>query len=181
MKKKVLISALMFFTLIASAQLKYGPIAGIDYTNISYGKGVGAHIGGFVDFELLDRFGVRPEVIFAIKTGWDTENDITTFTRINFLEIPILTYFQISPHLNAIFGPQFNSSLGGESVTDGSSYEISGHGGLGLVVGLEKQTFSKLKLGIRVSSFGYESSEGISGESNSVLTIRLNARYTIDW
>lgn len=197
MKRYILFLLIILgISLTMNAQVKYGPLLGLGYCDNSYGKGLDITLGLFTDFELLDRIGLRPEILYSAKSGTDEADVLGTTTktksRVNYIEIPVMVYFQITPHLNMLIGPQFNSPLGGTlevTPSGGTATEsdIDGHGGTGFVAGLEHSAYSRMKIGLRFSQFSYDSLELDPGDGSTsstkaqVFSVKATMRYTFDW
>lgn len=191
MKKNILFLLVIFVSITLNAQVKYGPLIGLGYCDNSYGKGLDITVGLFTDFELLDRIGIRPEILYSTKSGTDESEifGVTTETksRVNYIEIPLMVYFQITPHLNMLVGPQFNSPIGGKTKvtpSGGNTIEndIDGHGGTGFVAGLEHAAYSRLKIGVRFTQFGYDGDPaGDGGGRQKVFSVKATMRYTFEW
>ena len=103
-------------------------------------------IGVFAVFKINDRFAIQPEILYTIKgnmydissseseDGFEQEIDYTTEMKAQWIEIPMLGVFQLSPKFHLLVGPYFEYFLGGESkldysirmTFDGESYSDSG-------------------------------------------------------
>jgi hypothetical protein len=150
--KKTLKVALALAIIIASmqsvnAQIKFGPIAGLNISNISGDNTdnnsmlLGAHLGGLVNFSLSDNLSVEPQVLYSMKgANVEIENVVsgteTYVYRLSYLEIPIWVRYQLESGLNFQAGPHIGILLGaefdGEDAKDGmNSFDFGVGGGLG--------------------------------------------------
>lgn len=129
MKKTVILSAALFFTVISQAQsdkdknkteIKFGIRAGANLSNViktddsnfSTGSKIGANAGIFVDLPLASVFSIQPEIQFSQK-GYKSSGsflgspyDYTQTT--NFIEVPLLAKLKPSKNFGILVGPQFS-------------------------------------------------------------------------
>ncbi|WP_299363329.1 porin family protein [Winogradskyella sp.] len=100
-------------------------IAGISFENDSYSTSsrIGFHIGGFVNYNLNEKFAVQPEVYFSTGGNeWDFSNESTTGeVKTSNLSIPILLQYEVIDNLVIEGGPQYNILLSIEQKIDGSN------------------------------------------------------------
>lgn len=125
MKKTII--ALMCMILTAGAAMAqktftFGPKIGIDYThqlgkNINDESALNYQVGAFMEYRLNNKFAIAPEVVFATNTRpkmeWvdgfyhDPAIDVTTTYQRNYINIPVMFKYYVSPSLSIDLGPQF--------------------------------------------------------------------------
>jgi hypothetical protein len=142
MKKKILIgmfvlSAICVFQVReASAQVKFGPIAGLNVSDVSGdvnsdGMLIGAHLGGFVNLGITDFLMIEPQLLFSMKGAKGSGDDL----RMNWIEVPIWLRYEMESGLNFNAGPYIGlllSADAGGDVKDGFKSTDFGFGaGLG--------------------------------------------------
>ena len=89
---------------------------------------LGYYLGGFVQFNISEAFGIQPELVFSsgnVKTASnfnavyntvDPRNDNSNIT-LNFLQIPILANISLgSPRVKLQLGPQYSAYIGNKTV-----------------------------------------------------------------
>lgn len=123
--KLILFTAAIFSFQFVNAQIKLGPVAGINMANIS-GDGdssnamkLGFHFGGIVDIAVSDNFIVSPGVIFSIK-GTQDKDESKFKSNLSYIEIPINAKYQMESGLNFFAGPYFALLLSAKA-TDGTT------------------------------------------------------------
>lgn len=142
MKKFTLIFALVAFTAFsAQAQIKVTPVAGLNFATVGFSNGedefelaeepdygirIGWQVGGLVQFDISESFGVRPGLLISSK-GATAEDEINGTTieatnRLTYLEIPVdaVVSFPVSDDLaislNA--GPYLGLGISGGATTE---------------------------------------------------------------
>ena len=126
MMKKTFI-ALMCMILTAGAAmaqktLTFGPKVGVDYThwwgkNINDESALNYQAGVFMEYRFSNKFAIAPEVVFAThkrpKMEWvdgfyhDPAIDGTTTYQTNYINIPVMFKYYVTPSLSIDLGPQF--------------------------------------------------------------------------
>jgi hypothetical protein len=77
-------------------------------TNYSTGSIVAFHAGLTLDIPLAYPISFAPEVLFSQK-GYTAQTTDGNFTqRSNFIDVPLLAKFRLSPFVNFVIGPQFS-------------------------------------------------------------------------
>ncbi len=174
MKKIIIILFLFISTATAYSQFTYGPRFGFGATTIeNVNAGFGFHAGVFINAEIFDRFGVQPEIIYNFQTGSDEQDAGGTTIDINYqhqtIDVPILVFFPLSDHLRVLIGPMLSSISSSKREVDGDEDDTyNPEASNGFAVGLETDTFSRLRFGARYRQAGTSS-------------IEVTASYTIDW
>jgi len=188
----LIVSVGFLFTEKASAQVKYGPIVGVNGSSLDgLNLGVGFNAGIFAEVEILDRFSWRPEFIFsnrASRDKTDGTDPITTNYRISSTDLSIFSFIvPFSDNLNAHIGSRSSSFRTGtvstsdsDDTEDFTSGDVSGLFN-GVYVGLMYETVSGLIIEGRftTASPGEDSSGGdLSGAYTEFM---LNFSYKISW
>ena len=107
---------------MAQKTFTFGPKIGIDYThqlgkNINDESALNYQVGAFMEYCLNNKFAIAPEVVFATNTRpkmeWvdgfyhDPAIDVTTTYQRNYINIPVMFKYYVSPSLSIDLGPQF--------------------------------------------------------------------------
>ena len=97
-------------SLFAGAQVKYGPVAGVNLANISgdYTENaaikIGFHVGGVVEISVSDNFVVAPGVLFSLKGAQDKDNSKFK-ENLSYIEVPVNAKYKLESGLNFFAGP----------------------------------------------------------------------------
>ncbi|MBL7913739.1 MAG: PorT family protein [Bacteroidia bacterium] len=194
--KKTLKIVLVLAISIASmqsvnAQIKFGPIAGLNISNISGDNSndnsmlLGAHLGGLVNFSLSDNLSVEPQVLYSMKgANVEIENVVsgteTYVYRLSYLEIPIWVRYQLESGLNFQAGPHIGILLAaefdGEDAKDGlNSFDFGVGGGLGY----QMENGLGFGLNYNLGLANIVDTEGGDDFSNSNNCIKFSISYTL--
>jgi hypothetical protein len=123
---RLLLTTLFVSTvLFSSAQIKVGPIAGLNLSNMSGDNDddnamkMGFHVGAMVDIGISDNFIVNPGVVYSLK---GTQSDENSDIKLNasYIEIPILAKYRLESGLNFFAGPYIGLLMSAK-VTDGDN------------------------------------------------------------
>ena len=125
MKKTLIALACMILAsgaAMAQKAFTFGPKIGIDYThqwgnNINDESALNHQVGAFMEYRLNNKFAIAPEVVFATharpKMEWvewfdhDPAIDVTTTYQTNYINIPVMFKYYVTPSLSIDLGPQF--------------------------------------------------------------------------
>ncbi|WP_164735436.1 porin family protein [Pseudoflavitalea rhizosphaerae] len=164
MKKRwlVLLTGLLLFSLISFSQsLHIGFKAGanifkVDGQSFKDEFKFGYHIGAFGEINIIDKFGIQPEVLFSqtnFRTGTDFNNvypggvsDVKG--KLNYLSIPILFSYRPISLFAFQVGPQFGTLLNQDKNLVGETKEAFKKGDLSLLAGVQLNLL-KFKAGAR--------------------------------
>jgi hypothetical protein len=144
MKKRILIGMFVLSVMCvfqvkeASAQVKFGPIAGLNLANLSGdinsdGMLIGAHVGGFANFAVTDFLMVEPQLLFSMKGAKGSGDDL----RMNWIEVPIWARYEMDNGLNFNAGPFIGILLSADAGGDVKDTFKSTDFGLGAGVGYQ--------------------------------------------
>lgn len=118
--KKLIIPFLAIFALGANAQsIKFGLKAGLNVSSLSgtsaaMSSAYGVHAGGLVEFKILDKFAIQPEVLFSTQGakseettnfGTGIENQ-TSNIHLAYINIPLMAKYFVVQGLFVELGPQ---------------------------------------------------------------------------
>lgn len=153
--KKTIVS-LCAFALAANtfAQLTAGAKVGLNYTTWSTKyetdpdpkpdnpNGIGFHLGGYLQFDLSDQIGLRPELLFSSRglksssteTTTTTVFGVTTTTKTesdnklhySYLEIPVLLAWKANDMIALHFGPALGLMMGAKTTSDNTITTTTG-------------------------------------------------------
>ena len=106
---------------MAQKQFTFGPKIGVDYTHFwdtdgDYSGMLNYQAGLFMEYRFSDRFAIAPEVVFAAQGGknkWiDVEDvEITTTNHLNYINVPVMLKYYVTPSLSIDFGPQVGFNI----------------------------------------------------------------------
>lgn len=182
LKPVLLLASGMFFAGVANAQLTVGTKVGLNYS--IYGtkidpepqekpesdSGVGFHLGGFLNYNLSDKIGLRTELLYSARRTTFTDETtstssiftttITTKTETDgsatasYLELPIMVNFQASEALSLHAGPGLGFLMGYKAKFDSKTTTTTTIGGNSTTTTSESSGDSDSKEGIRGMELG---------------------------
>ena len=102
----LLIAVSLFFHLKVIAQVSYGPVAGINFSDL---KGDfesekllgGAHLGGLINIPVRDNFRIEPHLLFSSKGAYGASDNFNLY----YLELPVWLRYQLPVGLHFNLGP----------------------------------------------------------------------------
>lgn len=127
MKKVLLSVAAMFLAGATFAQVKFGVVAGPQFSSQTYKINgdketsdllTGLRAGVTVDLPLADEFFIQPSLLYSGKGGKEKINNLTLKERIHYLQLPINFMFKPEVGAGNLYlgaGPYFAMGLGGKS------------------------------------------------------------------
>lgn len=66
---------------------------------------IGFYIGGFVEFDINDKFQIQPELLFS-QEGAQLEQDDDGELAFSYLRLPIMAKYMVADGLDIVAGPQ---------------------------------------------------------------------------
>ena len=129
MKKSFLTLLVAFFALSAFAQLSGGLKAGLNLANFSgdvsdNSMRVGFHAGAYATFNLSDKIGIQPELLYnSVGTKFEDVDGDVDFV-LNYISIPVMLLYNASENVNIQVGPQFGFLASADGKADGGSVDI---------------------------------------------------------
>jgi hypothetical protein len=145
MKKQLLKIAIGLFLLLmvsntqSIAQIKIGPVAGLNFNDMtgdvnSDGMLIGFHIGALLNFGIGNAFMIEPQVLYSTRGAKDTTDNL----NLDYIEIPIWLRYQLSGGLNFNAGPYFGFLINAKQAdTDVKEFYTSTDVGLGFGLGYQ--------------------------------------------
>ena len=129
MKKSILLAIALGAFSFTNAQVKFGVKAGVNLANINesysgfagefdgdYKMKIGAHLGGFVEIKLAEKFALQPELLFSMQGAKYEEADFNdgagvsssyeSTINLNYINVPVMVKFYPIPKLFIEAGPQ---------------------------------------------------------------------------
>lgn len=133
---------------IAQQEVKFGPKAGVNFTNLSgldeSEMKIGFHVGAVAEIKFNDKFSIQPEVVYSTQgakysTVMIPNGTIEAEIKNDYINVPILGKYYFVEGLSLEFGPQFGFLM--KSETKGANSTIDTKDGyksidVGLAVGL---------------------------------------------
>jgi len=165
-----LLFVILFVNQVASAQdyinrdyKKFGVLLGGNVTNMDFNKGYptpttavktswlpGITIGLQMRVPLSEKFWIQPQYQFT-QMGSKVESSGTKY-KLNYFTLPILAKYEVLPKLTLEAGPQFDLLIHANSVTNGTSTNVT-HGlqepNYAATAGAGYQVLDNLNLDIR--------------------------------
>ena len=110
---------------MAQKQFTFGPKIGVDYThfwgkNAYHGGQLNYQAGLFMEYRFTSRFSIAPEVVFAAQGGkyevkdyndGDGYFDAKFTENVNYINIPVMFKYYVSPALSIDLGPQLGINV----------------------------------------------------------------------
>ncbi len=131
--KKVILAAFVLGTIttaVAQQQLKFGPKAGLNFSNLSKGSDfsetkmrTGFHVGAVAEIKFNDKFSIQPEVVYSTQGSEVTNvligNSAAVSTIKNdYINVPIMAKYYIVDGFSVEAGPQVGFLM--KSETEGT-------------------------------------------------------------
>lgn len=188
--------SLFFFLLLSSiqtfSQVKWGVKGGLNYTGNYYEIKEGIiedisdltsfrpswHAGIFIDFQITNKFGISPEILFSDK-GYNFSSTISrgeeVAVHLQYVDIPILAYYRLLPliYLEAGIEPgilvneYLSFSGGNRSISDNEDFDLS------YLIGAKVGFNDSFHVGVRANLGLKETSELEFTDSNGSIDTRL--------
>jgi len=148
------------------AQLRIGPIAGLQMTNLSGDNDsdnamkLGAHVGGVINLGITDNLSIEPQVLYSMK-GTQSDQDSDLKINLNYIDVPIHIKYRLDNGLFFFAGPNIGLLLSAKFDNGEDTEDI-------------KDDMKGLDLGINVGA-GYEFESGLG------LALRYNMGFANVW
>jgi len=135
----------------------------VDAYNSYYSTGAiaGFNAGLFMELPVVYPFSIQPEVLYSQKgfTAVTTDGNLTQ--RMNYIDVPVLAKFKLSPSFNFLIGPQISFPV---------STNVTYDNGFNTTAEYNYNNFDQKTI-----------LDGVVGVSFDISpTVELRARYTID-
>ncbi|HSD13018.1 MAG TPA: porin family protein [Flavobacterium sp.] len=134
MKKVILSLAAVFAFGFANAQdskMRFGAKAGLNIANLTgdvenTSALIGAHVGGFMEYKLNEKFAIQPELLFSMqgaKSEYSSADADGVFAvestaKLNYLNLPIMAKYYVAKGFSVEAGPQIGFLLSAKQKTD---------------------------------------------------------------
>ena len=164
-------------TAMAQKTFTFGPKIGVDYThqwgeNINDESALSYQAGVFMEYRFNSRVAIAPEVVLAAhnRPKWEHHDwwmdeyparDVTTTYHTNYINIPVMFKYYVTPSLSIDLGPQFGFKVY-DKYTD--KWEEDG-----------KKMKEKHNMGLRTFDFGL----GLGATYNFNEKVFIQLRYTL--
>lgn len=118
----------------ANAQVKFGPKAGLNLSNITgsdaqgYKMKAGIYAGGFARLHLSENFAIQPELLYSGQgSKYETNVEGTIIkgdVNLNYITIPVMAQYHLPMGLYLETGPQIGFLASAKAKSGGSSADI---------------------------------------------------------
>lgn len=140
---------------------------GVSFSNVtgdeadSFEGKTGFHAGAGIDLPVNDEFSVQPGLSYSTQGADYSDSEFTGTYKLNYLNLPVLARYEVSPGLTLEAGPQIGLLLSAKD-----EYEFSGSGGS---MEEDVKDFTKnIDFGVNIGA-GYTFDNGIN----------INAHYNL--
>lgn len=136
----VLVSCLLIIAATVQAQMKFGPVAGVNFSKMTLKYGgisidpmmmVGFHLGGLAEIPLSDNFVLQPAIMYSTKGSRYSldmgEADYEMSMGPNFIEVPIYFAYKFELESMILFlkaGPYGAYAVGGQGKADEEDWDL---------------------------------------------------------
>ena len=104
---------------MAQKQFTFGPKIGVDYTHfwgedVSHDGVLNYQAGLFMEYRFNDKVSIAPEVVFAAQGGkykWFDDVEISTTDHVNYINVPVMLKYYVTPALSIDLGPQVGFNI----------------------------------------------------------------------
>jgi hypothetical protein len=145
MKKLLLFAAFAVFALTANAQTSFGAKAGVNFASLNGDDAddtdgrTSFHIGGVVNIEISEIFGLQPELVFSAQGYSFDFGGEDGSGRLNYINIPVMADIRLAEGFSLQGGPQFGINISADEEFDGDTEDIDDVETLDLGVGVGAQ------------------------------------------
>ncbi len=146
MKKLFFAVVITAVTMTSINAQKFGAKVGLNLANITGDNTdgnkmqIGAHIGGFAEFEITEQFAFQPEILFSMQ-GYKNESNTETniggivsksnielSAKMNYINIPLMFKYYVTEGISLELGPQIGFLISAKAdssvktkITDGTT------------------------------------------------------------
>lgn len=138
MKRIFTIAALIAvgFTANAQQEVKFGPKAGVNFSNLTdldnSKMHTGFYVGAVAEIKFTDKFSIQPEVVYSAQ-GVKSEINVlganaSLTQKLDYINIPILAKYYVYEGLSVELGPQFGFLVKAEAKGDVNAFGVTSSG-----------------------------------------------------
>ena len=170
--KKLILTTLLLFPLLAFAQVDFGVKGGGNFSKLTDDLDsdyrTGFHFGLFAEFK-VKKIGIQPEVLYLTGGGESKQGIFNGDLKLDYIAVPVMLNLYVTDFLAFQFGPQFmynstaelTTEIGGVSTTSDVKDQINerqwaASGGL----------MFKLPLGIRLTGRYVAGTSNVTNDGN---------------
>jgi hypothetical protein len=180
----ILILIFVLSAINANAQLKYGPVVGVNFASVTGKKSdeafmrTGFHLGMNVQIPVSEKFKIAPGLLYSLK-GARSEVDVNHIINLSYIELPVNAKFVTSSGLNFFAGPYLGILLSAKTEVDSEEIDLksrmtSSDFGMNFGIGYDSPS------GIGVSAqygVGFSNLNSDTRVSNSNSVVGVSLRY----
>lgn len=180
--KKVFLAAVavMGFMTTQAQEVGFGAKAGINMSTLagdSDASGlIGAHVGGFAEIKLSDKFAIQPELLFSMQGASYDGGDF----RMNYINVPVMAKYFVIEKLSIEAGPQIgflmSAKADGEDAKDfvnSTDFGINA----GASYYLNDNMFLTARYGFGLNDVEKDLPSGYSGSQNAVFQLSFGYKF----
>lgn len=191
---KMLVAActLAVVTFSANAQIKYGPVLGLNLANVVGDESddnamkLGAHIGGVVSIGINDNISVEPGIQFSMK-GTQSSEESKYKTNLNYIDIPInlrYAFGEDGTGFNIGVGPYIGILMSAKATDGDNDVDIkesvnSTDFGVNVGVGYALESGLGFGAGYGLGLANLNKGEGSDDFKNTNALIQISVRYML--
>jgi hypothetical protein len=180
--KKVLFTAIavLGFTFANAQETSFGAKAGFNMSTLSGADDassiIGAHLGGFVEIKLSDKFAVQPELLFSMQgAGFDVGD-----SNLNYINIPVMAKYFVADNFSIEAGPQIgflmSAKLDGTDIKDAANSTDFGIN-FGGSYYLNENMFLTARYGFGLTDVEKDLEAGVDGSKNAVFQVSFGYKF----
>lgn len=115
---------------LAQQEVKFGPKAGVNFTNLSGTDNsemkIGFHVGAVAEIKFNEKFSVQPEVVYSAQgtkytTTLPVVGKVEAKSNLDYVNIPILAKYYIVDGFSVEAGPQVGFLVKAEGKVEGGN------------------------------------------------------------
>lgn len=115
MKKIILAAIALLISTSAFSQIQFGVKGGLNLSSITkvddYKYKPSIYLGVTAEYAFNDIFAIQPELIYSRQGAYAKVGGVKVWTRVNYLNLPIMAKLYILDNLSVDLGPQFGFNL----------------------------------------------------------------------
>lgn len=197
--KKIVLSAIALVAVAVSAnaqQVKFGPKAGLNISNLSGSNDlesrIGFHVGAVAEIVLSDKFSIQPEVLYSTQGAKYSSTILGTTIEGNinndYINVPIMAKYYIIEGFSVEAGPQIGflakseGKMGDETTDTKDNFKSTDFGiNFGLAYDLPMGLFFNARYNLGLSKVAEEniatSALGLTDSKNGVIQVGVGYKF----